>query len=256
MAKVMLCGYDIESGEVLSEDEFLILFNRFKQGDRQAKDRLVMANVKLVLSIVQKYRQTKLDIEDLFHSGVIGLLKALDGFNPKYNVRFSTYAVPMIQGEVRRVAKDNGGIKIPRFLKDISYKACCYKKEYLQRNFKEPTTMEIAEFIGENESDVIRAFDCMSDVVSLYDEVYSNGEDSLTLIDQIKEEKYTQDRIENEIDLKYGLKNLPQKERQVIYLRYFIDKTQVEISSIIGISQAQVSRLENSALNRLREIFE
>ena len=255
MARVILNGYDIESSQVLNEEDFLRLFREFKKGDKNAKDKLVMGNIKLVLSIVQKYKQPKCDLDDLFHTGIIGLLKALDGFDERYNVKFSTYAVPMIQGEIRRVVKDNGGIKIPRILRDISYKAVNFKKKFIQDNFRDPTTFEIASSIGEDEHNVIRAFESMSDVTSLYDEVYSNGEDSLTLMDQIKEDKYTLERMEDEIDLKNGMKRLPQKERQVLYLRYFLDKTQVEISSLIGISQAQVSRLENSALKKLRDIF-
>ena len=133
MARVILNGYDIESSQVLNEEDFLRLFREFKKGDRNAKDKLVMGNIKLVLSIVQKYKQPKCDLDDLFHTGIIGLLKALDGFDERYNVKFSTYAVPMIQGEIRRVVKDNGGIKIPRILRDISYKAVNFKKKFISR---------------------------------------------------------------------------------------------------------------------------
>lgn len=253
MSRVQLNGYDIQSSKVLSDDEIDYYFEKYKNGDKSAKDILIMSNIRLVLSLTQKYYNKKVDIEDMFHVGIVGLIKAIDNFDKSFNVKFSTYAVPMIAGDIRRFAKDNIGIKVPRLLRDIAYKATVFKKSYEQNYFKEPSFVEIATQIGASESDLKRAYDATQDFVSLNEVVYSNGEDSLTLMDQIKDDKINEDKLVDKIVLKEGLRKLAKKEKMVIYLRYYLGKTQCEISRFISISQAQVSRLETSALNKLRD---
>lgn len=252
MARVQLNGFDIQNSKTLTDEETIFYFNKLKNGDKKAKEILVMSNIKLVLSITQKFYNKKQDIEDMFHVGVLGLIKAIDGFDVKFNVKFSTYAVPMIMGDIRRFAKDNVGIKVPRLLRDIAYKATVYKKEYEQQNLKEPTFLEVAENLGISENSLYQAYDAVSDTISLSDVVYSNGEDSLTYMDQIMDSKYTEEKLVDKIILKEAILNLPNKERLVILLRYFHNKTQCEISQLMGISQAQVSRLENAALLKMR----
>lgn len=254
MGRIDLFGLDIQSIKKLNNEESVSLLKRIKNGDKKAKDLFVMSNLKLVLSLVQKYGYKK-DIEDLFEVGVLGLLKAIDGFDMSYNVRFSTYAVPMILGEIRKLNKDNLGIKVPRSMRDIAYRALLYKNEYESTHMSSPTTKEISNHLNVQEKDVVFAIDAVADTVSLQDTIYDDGEDKITLMDQIADPKESEDKWINYLLLKDGINSLNKKQRMVIGLRYYLSKTQKEIADILKVSQAQVSRLESDSINRLKLYF-
>ena len=252
MRKVVINGIDTRSLPKLTQAECTELLVRTKAGDKDAKDKLVIANLRLVLSMVQRF-SARANSDDLFQVGVVGLMKAIEGFDPKFNVRFSTYAVPMITGEIRRFIKDGTGIKVSRSMRDIAYKALRAKEEFELKNCASPTMLEIAEEIDVPLKDVVCALDAVSDTVSLQERVYSDGDDGLLLMEQIGDSKQSEEIWSTNLAIREAIASLPEREKQVLNLRYYVGKTQMEISKSIGISQAQVSRLEKNALNIIKQ---
>ena len=256
--KVEICGVNTSRLPVLSSSEKKELLKRTKQGDTDAREKLIDGNLRLVLSIIQRFagrggRRENLD--DLFQVGCIGLIKAVDGFDMDKMVEFSTYAVPMIIGEIRRYLRDNNSIRVSRSVRDMAYRALSAKEKLSAESGEEPTVEAIANEIGENVKDVSHALEAIVEPVSLYDTVYSDGGDSICVMDQIKDEGTSDEVWLEDIALKEALSKLSEKERSIISARYYAGKTQMEIAQEIGISQAQVSRLEKGAFERIRKSF-
>lgn len=256
--KVEICGVNTSRLPVLSSSEKKELLKRTKQGDTDAREKLIDGNLRLVLSIIQRFagrggRRENLD--DLFQVGCIGLIKAVDGFDMDKMVEFSTYAVPMIIGEIRRYLRDNNSIRVSRSVRDMAYRALSAKEKLSAEIGEEPTVEAIANEIGENVKDVSHALEAIVEPVSLYDTVYSDGGDSICVMDQIKDEGTSDEVWLEDIALKEAISKLSEKERSIISARYYAGKTQMEIAQEIGISQAQVSRLEKGAFERIRKSF-
>ena len=251
--KVELCGVNTGQLPVLTEAEKRQLLTLAHAGDKAARARMVEGNLRLVLSVVQRFAQRGENLDDLFQVGCIGLIKAIDNFDVNQNVKFSTYAVPMIMGEVRRSLRDNtSSIRVSRSLRDTAYKAIYAREGLTRKNSKEPTIMEIANEIGISKEEITYALDAIQTPVSVYEPVYTDGGDPLYVMDQISdkknmEENWVEDNSQNE-----AIKRLPSRERHIIDLRFFEGKTQKEVADEIHISQAQVSRLEKSALKAMR----
>lgn len=256
--KVEICGVNTSRLPVLSSSEKKELLKRTKQGDTDAREKLIDGNLRLVLSIIQRFagrggRRENLD--DLFQVGCIGLIKAVDGFDMDKMVEFSTYAVPMIIGEIRRYLRDNNSIRVSRSVRDMAYRALSAKEKLSAESGEEPTVEAIAAEIGENVKDVSHALEAIVEPVSLYDTVYSDGGDSICVMDQIKDEGTSDEVWLEDIALKEAISKLSEKERSIISARYYAGKTQMEIAQEIGISQAQVSRLEKGAFERIKKSF-
>lgn len=250
--KVEICGVNTAKLPLLTEQEKSELFARIKQGDKEAREQYIKGNLRLVLSIIQRFMGSNENVDDLFQIGCIGLMKAVDNFDESHNVKFSTYAVPMIIGEVRRYLRDNNSIRVSRSVRDTAYKAIYAKENMMKRTNKEPTVNEIAEEIGVSSEDVVFALDAIQNPVSLYDPVYDQGGDTLYVMDQVSDKKCSEDIWAENISLAEALKRLPTREREIIDMRFFSGKTQMEVAEEIGISQAQVSRLEKSALKSMK----
>ena len=256
MYKVQICGVNTAKLPVLDNREKEELLIRAKEGDAKARDKIIRCNLRLVLSVVQRFIQNGEDPDDLFQIGCIGLIKALDNFDISLNVKFSTYAVPMIMGEIRRFLRDNGQIRVSRSLRDTAYKAIYARERLAKEKQKEPTIGEIAAEIGIDKKDIVFALDAIQSPVSLFEPVYSNGKDTLYVMDQISDNNSTEEKWINNIALREAISRLPEREREIIRLRFFDGKTQMEVAEMVNISQAQVSRLEKSALRSMRKYFE
>lgn len=252
MHKVNICNLNTQTLPKLSNGECEELLIQAKSGDMASHEKLVMANIRLVLSVVQRFRN-KGNSDDLFQVGIVGLLKAIDNFDPSFNVRFSTYAVPMIIGEIRRYVKEGTSIKVSRSMRDIAYKTLKAREEMSLSAQKEPSLMEVAAEIDIPYKDVVTALDAVSEPVSLQECVYNDSDDNLSLQEQISDKRCSEEGWINDISIRQALNMLPERERKIVYLRYYLGKTQVEISSILEISQAQVSRLEKGALAFIKE---
>ncbi|MDR3264314.1 MAG: SigB/SigF/SigG family RNA polymerase sigma factor [Clostridiales bacterium] len=252
--RVEICGVNTGNLPKINSAESLELIKKIQNGDNEAREYFIICNIRLVLSLVQRFG-SKNGSDDLFQVGCVGLIKALNNFDTSLNVRFSTYAVPMIIGEIRRFIRDSSALKISRNMRDIAYKAMQAREKLELRGGEEPTLMEIASEIDIPLSEISCALDAICDPVSLYESVFSDGDSSIMLMEQISDTKNTDEKWIEEAALKEAMKKLPDREREIIYLRYFIGKTQIEISEAIKISQAQVSRLEKNALARIRENF-
>ncbi len=251
--KVEICGVNTSKLPLLKNDEKEALFGRILEGDRNAREQYIKGNLRLVLSIIQRFSNSTEDIDDLFQIGCIGLMKAIDHFDITQQVKFSTYAVPMIIGEIRRYLRDNNSIRVSRSIRDTAYKAV-YAKENLRKKMdREPTIDEIAADIGITPEEVIYALDAIQSPVSLYEPVYSEGGDTLYIMDQISDKKNKEDNWIEEISVKEALEHLNDREKAIIRLRYFDGKTQMEVADEINISQAQVSRLEKTALKNMKD---
>lgn len=251
--KVEITGINTSEIKVLTDKEKEELFIRLKNGDMTAKDELANGNLKLVLSILRKYQNRCDNMDDLFQIGCVGLMKAIDNFDLSHNVKFSTYAVPLILGEIRRYLRDNSNLRISRSIKDLAYKILKVKEEYFMDNGKELSNSEVAKRLGCDEIDVIIALDAMRDPISMFEPIYNDGGDTIYLEDQLESKK---DKISNwdiTISLKNAINELKDKERKIITERFLIGKTQMEIAEEIGISQAQVSRLEKCGIEDLRK---
>ncbi len=249
--KVEICGVDTSKLKVLKEAEKMELLKKYKAGDKNARKQLINGNLRLVLSVIQKFSGRNENPDDLFQVGCIGLMKAIDNFNTELDVRFSTYAVPMIQGEVRRYIRDTGPIRISRSLRDIAYKAMQAKEHYIAEHKNEPTIAELAQIIDVKERDVVTALESISEPISLYEPVFSDSGDTLYVLDQIGDKSDDSSWID-EISLKEAITSLDKREKKILYLRFALGKTQVEVADEIGISQAQVSRLEKYSLDRIK----
>ncbi|WP_040196431.1 RNA polymerase sporulation sigma factor SigG [Candidatus Soleaferrea massiliensis] len=250
--KVEICGVNTSKLKVLKEKEKEILLRRVKDGDRSARDELINGNLRLVLSVVQKFSNRGENLDDLFQVGCIGLMKAIDNFDISQNVRFSTYAVPMIIGEIRRYLRDNNSIRVSRSMRDTAYKAMQVKEQLTNEHSKEPTVEEIAHMMGAKREDVVLALESIVEPVSLYEPVYSDGGDTIYVMDQVGDNNDDSNWLE-EISLKEAIAKLGDREKKILSLRFFEGKTQMEVAGEIGISQAQVSRLEKCALSRIKK---
>lgn len=253
--KVEICGVNTANIKVLSADEMYDLFFRLQSGDISAKDELIEGNLKLVLSILKKYNNRTDNMDDLFQVGVIGLIKAIDNFDLTKEVKFSTYAVPMILGEVRRYLRDSGSIRVARSTKDIAYRAMKVKEELTNRYGKEPTVGQIAKELNLSEYEVSNAMDSMRDTISMFEPIYNDGGDTIYLADQLEDKGDSHYSLDMKISLKEALQQLKEKERHILYERYIIGKTQLELAKEIGISQAQISRLEKSGLENIKKMI-
>lgn len=253
--KVDITGINTSNLKVLSNEEMNNLFFKLSCGDKSAKEKLVNGNLKLVLSLLKKYNNRTDNMDDLFQIGCIGLIKAIDNFDLSHNVRFSTYAVPMILGEVKRYLRDNNSVRIARSIKDIAYKAIKLKDELTTKNGIEPTNEEIAKLLDVEEIEVVMALDSLKDPVSMFEPIYNDGGDTIYLSDQLEDKKDNINSWDINIFLKDALEKLKEKERKILVDRYLIGKTQVEISEEIGISQAQVSRLEKDAISNIKRLI-
>jgi len=251
--KVEICGVNTAKLPTLSREKKAELFEKIKKGDLNAREEFVQGNLRLVLSVIQRFNNRGESVDDLFQVGCIGLIKAIDNFDLSQNVQFSTYAVPMIIGEIRRYLRDNNSIRVSRSLRDLAYKALKAKEELTVKNGKEPTISEIAKEINLPKEDVVLALDSIQDPVSLYEPVYNDGTDAIYVMDQVSDTKNTDENWLEEIAIKEALKKLCNREKRILDLRFFKGRTQMEVATELGISQAQVSRLEKSALNHMKK---
>lgn len=254
--KVEICGVNTATLPLLKEKEKEELFKRIQEGDMEARDLYIKGNLRLVLSIIQRFSGSNENVDDLFQIGCIGLIKAINNFDITQQVKFSTYAVPMIIGEIKRYLRDNNSIRVSRSLRDTAYKAIYAKEDLTKRNQKEPTIAEIASEIGINKEDIVMALDAIQSPMSLYDPVYSDGGDTLYVMDQVQDKKCSEENWIQDLVLSSAIRRLSDRERQIINLRFYEGKTQMEVAEEVGISQAQVSRLEKNALKAMRRYLE
>lgn len=250
--KVEITGINTSQIKVLTDEEKNELFKRYQNGDEKAREELACGNLKLVLSILKRYQNRCDNMDDLFQIGCVGLMKAIDNFDLSHGVKFSTYAVPLILGEIRRYIRDNSNLRISRSIKDLAYKILKTKEEYFMERGKELSNEEVAKTLGVDEIDVIIALDAMKDPVSMFEPIYNDGGDTIYLEDQIESKKEKASSWDAFISLKNAINNLKEKERRIITERFLIGKTQMEIAEEIGISQAQVSRLEKGGIEELK----
>lgn len=250
--KVEICGVNTSKLKVLKEKEKIELLRRIRAGDHAAREEMINGNLRLVLSVVQKFTNRGENLDDLFQVGCIGLIKAIDNFDPNQNVRFSTYGVPMIIGEIRRHLRDNNSVRVSRSMRDMAYKAMQAKEALVNRNAREPTIDEIAAEMGVNKENVVLALEAIVEPMSLYEPVYSDGGDTIYVMDQVGDKNGENDWMD-EIAIREAMKNLGEREKKILTLRFFVGKTQMEVAQEIGISQAQVSRLEKGALDWIKK---
>lgn len=251
--KVEICGINTAKLEVLKNDEMTELLRRTKEGDMAAREKLIRGNLRLVLSVLQRFASRGENMDDLFQVGCIGLIKAIDNFDINQPVRFSTYGVPMIVGEIRRYLRDNSAIRVSRSMRDTAYKVLQVRDKYLAENQREPTVEQIAQELGIPREEVVFAMDAIVDPVSLYEPVYSDGGDAICVMDQVSDTRNTDEAWTDRIALKEAMKRLDDRERRILSLRFYEGKTQMEVSAEVGISQAQVSRLEKGAINTIKK---
>ena len=258
--KVEICGVNTAKLPLLSDGEKEVLFEKIKAGDEEAKEQYIKGNLRLVLSVIRRFQNSSENPDDLFEDpddlisiGTIGLIKAINNFNPELEVKFSTYAVPMIIGEIRRFIRDNNSIRVSRSLRDTAYKAIYAKENYVKVNQKEPTVQEIAEEIGIAKEEIVYALDAIQMPVSLNEPVYNDNGDAMYVMDQISDKRNKEDRWVEKLSLQAAMDRLGKREKYIIRLRFFEGKTQMEVAEEIGISQAQVSRLEKNALRAMRQ---
>ena len=250
--KVEICGVNTSKLPILKAEEKEELFRRIKQGDEKARELYIKGNLRLVLSVIKRFSNSNENMDDLFQIGCIGLIKAIDNFDTTLNVKFSTYAVPMIIGEIRRYLRDNNSIRVSRSLRDIAYRAIYAKETYMKTNLREPTIAEIASEIGIEKERIVSAMDAIQTPVSLFEPVYTEGGDTLYVMDQISDKKNKEETWVENLSLREAINRLNNRERHIIDLRFYEGKTQIEVAREIGISQAQVSRLEKNALRTMR----
>lgn len=251
--KVEICGVNTAKLPLLSEKEKEALLVRMKEGDDAAKEEYIKGNLRLVLSVIKRFSGSNENPDDLFQIGCIGLIKAINNFNTELDVKFSTYAVPMIIGEIRRYMRDNNSIRVSRSLRDTAYKAIYAKENYMRQNLKEPTVQEIADEIGISKEDIVFALDAIQIPMSLQEPVYNDGGDALYVMDQISDKKNREEKWIENLSLEAAMEHLTNREQYIIQLRFFEGKTQMEVAEEIEISQAQVSRLEKHALKVMRQ---
>ena len=253
--KVEICGVNTAKLPVLTNEEKDELFARIQKGDLKAREEFIQGNLRLVLSVIKRFSNRGENPDDLFQIGCIGLIKSIDHFDVTQNVKFSTYAVPMIIGEIRRYLRDNNAIRVSRSLRDTAYKALQAKERLTLSLSREPTIEEVAKEMGMDKEDVVFALDAIQDPVSLYEPVYHDGGDTMFVMDQVSDEKNRDENWIEEIALREAMRNLSPREKHILTLRFFEGKTQMEVAEDIGISQAQVSRLEKAAIGRMRKLM-
>ena len=251
--KVEICGVNTSKLKVLKNDETQALLLRAKQGDMKAREELIAGNLRLVLSVIQRFANRGENADDLFQVGCIGLIKAIDNFNTDLDVRFSTYGVPMIVGEIRRYLRDNSTMRVSRAMRDTAYKVLQAKEAYMAEHQREPTVDEIARMLELKREEVVFALDAIVDPVSLYEPVYSDSGDTICVMDQVRDSKNTDENWLEQIALREAIAKLSDREKRILSLRFFQGKTQIEVSTEVGISQAQVSRLEKNALRQIKK---
>ena len=252
--KVDICGVDTANIKVLSYDKQVELFKKLKNGDIISKEELINGNLKLVLSILKAFAGRCDNMDDLFQVGTIGLIKAIDNFDLSYGVKFSTYAVPMILGEVKRYLRDNNCVRVSRSVKDLAYKILKYKECFLNENNREPSILEIANSLNVSEFEVANALNSLKESISMYEPIYKEGGDPIYLEDQIYKDEGLYD-LETKISLRSALNKIKEKEKYILIQRYLVGKTQMELAEEIGISQAQISRLEKNGLNNVKRLI-
>lgn len=250
-SKVEICGVNTANLKVLKEKEKAALLQKVRQGDQKAREELISGNLRLVLSVVQKFANRGENLDDLFQVGCIGLIKAIDHFDPEQGVRFSTYGVPMIVGEIRRYLRDNNSVRVSRSMRDVAYKAMQAKERLTGESLKEPTIEEISRDMGMKKQDVVLALESIVEPVSLYEPVYSDSGDTIFVMDQLGDQNDDSNWLE-ELSIREAIANLTPREKKILSLRFFAGKTQMEVAGEIGISQAQVSRLEKGALQKIK----
>ncbi len=251
--KVEICGINTSKLQTLKSDEVTQLLRQAKDGDTQAREKLIYGNLRLVLSVVQKFLNRGENVDDLFQVGCIGLMKAIDNFDINQPVRFSTYGVPMIVGEVRRYLRDNSAIRVSRSMRDTAYKVLQAREKLMENSQREPTVEQIAQYLEIPREDVVFAMDAIVDPVSLYEPIYSDGGDAICVMDQVKDTDNTDENWIEQLALKEALSRLNDRERHILAMRFYEGKTQMEVSAEIGISQAQVSRLEKGAIAAIKK---
>lgn len=251
--KVEICGVNTAKLPILSNDQKEALFKKILSGDDTAREEYIKGNLRLVLSVIQRFNNRGEHVDDLFQVGCIGLIKAIDNFDITQNVKFSTYAVPMIIGEIRRYLRDNNAIRVSRSLRDTAYKALQTKEQLTRKNAKEPSIQEIADELGIKKEEIVFALDAIQDPISLFEPVYHDESDTLYIMDQVSDDKNQDDIWLENIALKEAMKRINEREKQILMLRFFSGKTQMEVANEIGISQAQVSRLEKTALSHMKK---
>ena len=251
MNKVVICGVNTSTLPKLTEKESYKLLERVKQGDESAREQFIVANMRLVLSVIKRFWAKKANQDDVFQAGCIGLIKAIDNFDLKFEVKFSTYAVPMIIGEIKRFLRDGNSLRVPRSIRDTAYQAIKTRGE-LEKEHKDNSLESIAKVMNVAVTEVVYALDAISDTVSLYDPVFNSQDDTLLLMDQLGDQKNTDEKWTEKVALDQAMQEIGEREKRIIYLRYYEGKTQTEISKEVGISQAQVSRLEKTALVQIR----
>lgn len=253
--KVEICGVNTSKLPVLTNEEMQKLFVKIKAGDMEAREEFIQGNLRLVLSIIQRFNRRGENVDDLFQVGCIGLIKAIDNFDLSQNVRFSTYAVPMIIGEIRRYLRDNNSIRVSRSLRDIAYKALQARDQLVNKNLKEPTITEIAEELNLPKEEVVFALDAIQEPISLFEPIYHDSGDAIYVMDQVKDEKAEDEVWLQGIAIRDAISKLNKREKLILNLRFYEGKTQMEVAEEIGISQAQVSRLEKNALRQMRKLM-
>ncbi|MGI6705328.1 MAG: RNA polymerase sporulation sigma factor SigG [Clostridia bacterium] len=251
--KVEICGVDTSKLPVLTNEKMRQLFGRMYEGDDSAREEFIKGNLRLVLSVIQRFNNRGEYVDDLFQVGCIGLIKAIDNFDLSQNVKFSTYAVPMIIGEIRRYLRDNNAIRVSRSLRDIAYKALQVRDQLVSRHSREPTVSEIAEELNLPREEVVFALDAIQDPISLFEPIYHDSGDAIYVMDQVSDDKNMDDSWLEGIALREAMRKLNDREKLILSLRFFEGRTQMEVAEEIGISQAQVSRLEKTALNHMRK---
>ena len=253
ITKVEICGVNTSKLPILKNDEMRKLFVAMQKGNTEARERLIQGNLRLVLSVIQRFNNRGEYVDDLFQVGCIGLIKAIDNFDLGQNVRFSTYAVPMIIGEIRRYLRDNNTVRVSRSLRDIAYKALQVRERLLSENSAEPTIAQLAEELEVSREEVVFALDAIQEPVSLFEPIYNDGGDPILVMDQISDDKNSDTLWLESITIDEALRKLNEREKHIVALRFFNGKTQMEVADEIGISQAQVSRLEKAALKQLKK---
>ncbi len=251
--KVEITGLNTSNIKVLNHEEMISLFKRYQSGDKEAKEELINGNLKLVLSILKKYNSRD-NLDDLFQIGVVGLIKAVDNFDLSHEVRFSTYAVLMIDGEIKRYIRDNNSLRISRSIKDLSYKILTFKEEFMKDYNREASTDEIAKGLGVTNYDVVEALMSLKEPESLYEPIYNDGGDTIYLLDQVEDKKESKD-LDSLISMRKALNKIKQREKNILINRFIVGKTQMELAKDLGVSQAQISRLEKNAIKNVKRLI-
>ena len=253
--KVEISGVNTSKLPILSKREKEELFIKIKQGDEEARQEFIYGNLRLVLSVIQRFYGRGENADDLFQVGCVGLIKSIDNFDITQNVQFSTYAVPMIIGEIKRYLRDNNSIRVSRSIRDLAYKVLQYKEKYLKENNKEPSIEEIAKELQVEKEEIAFSLDAIQDPVSLQEPVYNDGAESIYIMDQVKDKKNTDELWAENMTIRQAMKKLNSKERDIINRRFFDGRTQMEVANEFGISQAQVSRIEKNAISRIKRLY-